>query len=275
MYLNLKTHNPGRIAAAGLLAVGAIVFWAVHAQVGAVGGDDASTQETNVRAVEERMYDLRAEQAVLARRGEILRAQLDALADVSSDEFRATRDELLALILDRKKAESEIAASFRQLWDAQGTAERASRAPSQDGRTPLFDWPVEPILGISAHFDDPGYRARFGFAHQAIDIPVNQGSTVRAAAEGVVEKISDQGLGFNSIVIRHRGGYATLYGHVSTFLVAEGDRVRMGDAIAESGGMPGTAGAGRLTTGPHLHLELLHDGTHVDPLMMLPANQDE
>jgi murein DD-endopeptidase MepM/ murein hydrolase activator NlpD len=268
MYLNLKTDRPARLMLCMALAVFGACVWSLRSPVPAVGGSDAP--ETSVRSLEARLLDLREEQIVRARREEILRSQLAAFdeADLSPD-MRDARDALLELLLDRRHAEDEIGASIRELWDAQGYAQRASRRPHGSARV-TFDWPVEPALGISAHFDDPAYRARFGFPHKAIDIPVNQGSTVRSAADGVVEKISDQGMGFSSIVIRHAGGYATMYGHVSAFLVAEGDEVAMGDAVAESGGMPGTKGAGRMTTGPHLHFELFKDGVHVDPLPYLP-----
>ena len=83
--------------------------------------------------------------------------------------------------------------------------------------------------------------------------------------------VNDHGLGFNSIVLKHDGGFATLYGHVSKFLVKEGDVIRSGDPIALSGGEPGTPGAGHLTTGPHLHFQLLKNGQPVDPLDYLPT----
>lgn len=269
MYLNLKTDRPEFLAWVGIASVASACAWSLAYAAPAMGGE-SPTDARGSHAIESRLATLRAEQVVRSRREEILRAELAAIDDAEpTDELRAMRDSLLELLMDGRRAEDEIASSLRQLWDAQGYAVRASRASHGQQRV-TFDWPVEPLLGVSAHFDDPGYRARFGFAHNAIDIPVDQGSTVRSVADGVVEKVSDKGMGFNSIVVRHAGGYATLYGHVTTFLVSEGDEVRMGDPIALSGGMPGTPGAGNITTGPHLHLEVLKDGVHVDPLPLLP-----
>lgn len=259
----------------GLLAVVAVCVWSISMPAPAIGGPESPAHSAH--ALETHLADLRAEQVVRSRRTDILREQLSILQSAmdSADEramerYRIARDELIALLLDTRRAEEEIALSMTQLWDAQGYAQSASRRSTGENIQVVFDWPVEPLLGISAHFDDAGYRARFGFAHNAIDIPVNQGSTVRSVADGVVEKISDQGMGFNSIVVRHDGGYATLYGHVSEFLVREGEEIAIGDPIARSGGMPGTPGAGRITTGPHLHLEMFKDGKHVDPLLILP-----
>jgi murein DD-endopeptidase MepM/ murein hydrolase activator NlpD len=105
--------------------------------------------------------------------------------------------------------------------------------------------------------------------HRAIDIPAEQSSIVMSSADGVVEDVSDNGMGFNSVTIRH-DGFATLYGHVESFLVGAGDTVRKGQAIALSGGRPGTPGAGHLSTGPHLHFEIIKDGVRVDPMEYLP-----
>ncbi len=269
MYLSLKTNSPVRLMAALLVGVMSLCVWVMSVDALAVGGDEEN--DVDVRAVEDRLYDLRTEQAVRARRVEILRAQFDALDRAGdTEELRDARDRLTELLLDSRLAEEEILSSLHELFDAQAIAQRASRH-AHDDEDVTFDWPVEPTLGISAHFDEAAYRARFGFAHKAIDIPVLHGSMVASIADGVVEKVSDQGYGFNSIVIRHAGGYASLYGHVSAFLVSEGDEVEKGDAIAKSGGTPGTKGAGKITTGAHLHLEVLQNGTHINPLPLLPA----
>lgn len=221
---------------------------------------------------------LRIRQQVLSRREDILRSELEWLESQRSNdpdfqaEIEDARDRLAALILDKYEGERELAASFQQIWEAQGYAMRLSHRQEGDlYGDEHFVWPVEPALGISAHFDDAGYQKRFGMPHQAVDIPVLQGSLVASAADGVVMKVTDNGLGFNSIVIKHANGMATLYGHVSRFLVAEGDSVSEGEAIALSGGTPGTAGAGHMTTGAHLHFQMLKDGSPVDPMDYLPA----
>jgi murein DD-endopeptidase MepM/ murein hydrolase activator NlpD len=76
--------------------------------------------------------------------------------------------------------------------------------------------------------------------------------------------------GYSYILIVHRDGYATLYGHLSSFLVATGDQVKKGQVIGLSGATPGTHGAGPMTTGPHLHFEVIKNGKHIDPLSVLP-----
>lgn len=133
-----------------------------------------------------------------------------------------------------------------------------------------FDWPASPDRGLSAYFRDPTYVGVFGVQHNAIDIPIYQGSPVRATADGVVYTARDNGYGYSYIILAHAGGFMTVYGHISTILVEEGDLINQGSIIGLSGGMPGTKGAGYMTTGPHLHFEVLSNGLYVDPLDYLP-----
>lgn len=133
-------------------------------------------------------------------------------------------------------------------------------------------WPVKALLGISAYFHDEGYSSRFGMTHNAIDIPVNQGTEIHAAASGVVLKTQDNGLGYNYITLAHPGEILTTYGHVFKILVREGDIVNASDVIGLSGGIPGTPGAGYVTTGAHLHFEVRVKGEYQDPLEYLESS---
>jgi murein DD-endopeptidase MepM/ murein hydrolase activator NlpD len=98
---------------------------------------------------------------------------------------------------------------------------------------------------------------------------VPQGTKVKAAADGVVFLARDAGLGFSYVLIGHRDGYATLYGHLSSISIKTGDPVSAGQEIGRSGGAKGGPGSGLVTTGSHLHLELIHNGIHIDPLPLL------
>lgn len=133
-----------------------------------------------------------------------------------------------------------------------------------------FNWPVSPERGISAYFHDARYVGVFGVQHNAIDIPEYQGTPVRAAADGVVYVARDNGYGYSYIILSHAGGFMTVYGHVNSILVTAGQKVTQGSIVALSGGMPGTPGAGYMTTGPHLHFEVQLNGKYIDPLFYLP-----
>lgn len=130
-----------------------------------------------------------------------------------------------------------------------------------------FIWPAMPRQGISAHFHDPNYG--FGIVHNAVDIPAYQGTEVLAVADGVVYSARDNEYGYSYIILAHSDGVMTVYGHINKILVKEGDTLKQGDVIGLSGGMPGTLGAGYMTTGPHLHFEVMVNGRYVDPLNFL------
>jgi len=236
------------------------------------GGPDRQARILALRSAEDDARRIRTEQAVLARREEILRYELKILEDAavrSGDgaAVRSAKEKLLALLADERAAEERFRETLQEMWEAEGLT--ATVAVGSPGIVRVL-WPVEPDEGLSATFLDTSYEQRFGIPHKAIDIPVPQGSAIRSAADGIVDKIVDNGLGYSYIIVKHEG-FATLYGHASAFFVAEGDKVRQGDVLAKSGGMPGTLGAGTLTTGPHLHFEVIQEGERIDPLTVLPA----
>ncbi len=143
----------------------------------------------------------------------------------------------------------------------------------KDQQKTTLSWPVPPNRGLTAYFMDKNYKKFFGVPHKAVDIRCAQGKPVKAPSLGFVYKVADHGYGYSYLILIHKNNIATVYGHVSKFLVNEGDMVNEGDIIALSGGMPGTKGAGVMTTGPHLHFEVINSGAHRDPLKYLPLEE--
>ncbi|MFA6537364.1 MAG: peptidoglycan DD-metalloendopeptidase family protein [Patescibacteria group bacterium] len=136
-------------------------------------------------------------------------------------------------------------------------------------REMALSWPI-PENKIMATFHDPEYPYRYLFEHPAIDVRAKQGTTIRAPADGYVLKTRDAGLGYSYISLIHANNLSTVFGHVSKILIGEEEYVNKGDIIGLSGGMPGTSGAGNLSSGPHLHFEVRINGIPVNPLDYLP-----
>ena len=98
--------------------------------------------------------------------------------------------------------------------------------------------------------------------HKGIDWAVPTGTAVYASCGGTVAK-AGWGSGYGYVVyIDHEDGRQTRYGHLSKVLVKAGQTVKQGDRIALSGNTG-------VSTGPHLHFEILINRSQVDPLMYL------
>lgn len=177
-----------------------------------------------------------------------------------NNEYTTTKKLLTDLDFSQVKMDSLVRKEF------------VTRAKELNEKNKTFDyiWPVNPRRGVSAYFRDESYRRVFGYQHDAIDLKVYQSTEIVAPNYGYVYKVVDNNLDYSYLILAHPGNVFTLYGHISEFIVEEGQLVEQGEVIALSGGMPGTNWAGIFTTGPHLHLEMYKNGRVVDPLLHLP-----
>ncbi|MDD5213587.1 MAG: peptidoglycan DD-metalloendopeptidase family protein [Candidatus Gracilibacteria bacterium] len=133
-----------------------------------------------------------------------------------------------------------------------------------------FSWPIAPTKGISAFFHDPEYFKALGSEHEAIDIRAPQGTDIVAPADGYVVYINPPvDGGYAYVALKHADGFLTVYGHISETDVKKYDFIKAGEVFAKSGGSKGTNGAGPMTSGPHLHFEMIKDKDFVDPLNYL------
>ena len=95
--------------------------------------------------------------------------------------------------------------------------------------------------------------------HHGLDFLSNVGDSVYAPGEGIVTFIGNKG-GYGKVIkINHGFGYETLYAHLSKFKVKKGEKINRGDLIALTGN------SGSLSTGPHLHYEVRHNGVSLNP----------
>ncbi|MCX7757607.1 MAG: M23 family metallopeptidase [candidate division WOR-3 bacterium] len=124
---------------------------------------------------------------------------------------------------------------------------------------------------ISSYFS----RARFHPVlkiirpHRGVDYVAPEGTPVSAIGDGVISFIGWKGGYGRFIEIRHKGNFTSRYGHLRAFArgLKIGTRVSIGQVI-------GYLGSTGLTTGPHLHFELLRNGKWVNPLRVIIPRAD-
>ena len=144
---------------------------------------------------------------------------------------------------------SEIDLEFRQ--DVE-TADRYSifEEATKDADIVFF----APVTGTLTD----GYNLKT--KHFAVDIVLETGTPVKSVADGTVifaEWTAETG---HVIIIEHILGFISIYKHNGALHKKQGDLVKSGEVIASSGN------TGELTTGPHLHFELWHEGYPVNPV---------
>lgn len=121
--------------------------------------------------------------------------------------------------------------------------------PTNGWVTSAFGWRDDPFTG----------KRTF---HYGIDIATHYGNPCMATADGVVVQLKSDKIGGKTILISHKGGYTTVYCHLSKFLVKPGQRVKRGEIIGEVG-KTGKA------LGPHVHYEVRVNGKPVNPFYYL------
>jgi murein DD-endopeptidase MepM/ murein hydrolase activator NlpD len=162
-----------------------------------------------------------------------------------------------------------------------GTTRNFYRFQMQDGSTDYFDENGRSAKQFLLRNPLPNGKFTSGFGarrhpilgyvkmHTGTDWAAPVGSPIIAAGNGVIEKAGWAGGYGKQIIIRHANGYETSYNHQSAFAkgVAPGVRIRQGQVI-------GYLGSTGLSTGPHLHYELIVNGTKVDSMRVrLPVGK--
>lgn len=146
--------------------------------------------------------------------------------------------------------------------------QRASASPVAEARSlggPTYtamDMPtVPPVRGYVTR----QYAAAASYRqipHYGLDVAAREGTPVLAAADGLAVFADWTYRYGNLVVLAHRSGFITVYGHNQVLFARAGQRVRQGEPIA-------LVGSSGISTAPHLHFELWQDGSPVDPTTVL------
>ena len=101
--------------------------------------------------------------------------------------------------------------------------------------------------------------------HKGVDIIANENTAVYSSAKGIVKYINTSRFRYgNQVIIQHDNGYETRYAHLKEIFVQEGDSVSRYSIL-------GTVGSTGLSTGPHLHYEIIHNEVQIDPASLFPT----
>ena len=167
--------------------------------------------------------------------------QLDAESAAASEIQAEIAQKQKQLEEERKQNNIVISSETGYLWPLPGYYRLSS----------LFGYRIHPITGV-AH------------SHTGIDIPASGGTPILAAKSGQVVTSAYHYSYGNYVVIDHGNGNSTLYAHMSSRAVSEGQMVTQGQVI----GYVGTTGS---STGNHLHFEVRDNYTRVDPESKFPS----
>ncbi|MBQ7033125.1 MAG: peptidoglycan DD-metalloendopeptidase family protein [Clostridia bacterium] len=191
------------------------------------------------------------------------KAELDAnraalttvIAELESDEdsYRATLDAADA-------AEEALRAEIRALTQTQTPAKAPAETNQVTDSGGRFCWPTPSTTYVTSPFGTRFHPVQKRYkTHTGIDIGAGSGASIVSAESGTVLRAGwNSGYG-NYVVVDHGGGVQTLYGHCSALLVSAGQSVSRGEQIA----LVGSTG---VSTGPHLHFEVLINGEYTDPM---------
>jgi murein DD-endopeptidase MepM/ murein hydrolase activator NlpD len=265
-----------------------------------VAGQRAHTLQTKLEADLKKLEtDRKARQDDLDRENanrDLLVANLNALQDVMATQSDIS-SQLTDLVGQLQDAQSGVrnqspdaAAALAQLLEAQvqsliqksyqtawiqarvGTGRAMLLHQLPLGKTlnglrlswPMTDFQITQPFGPSDVALEPPYGPYRHF-HYGVDISAPLGTSVTAAADGVIVAVGHSGLGYgNYVIVGHGGGIATLYGHLLDTTVKVGDWVARGQQI-------GHEGSTGLSTGPHVHFELRLNDQVLDPMPYLPV----
>jgi murein DD-endopeptidase MepM/ murein hydrolase activator NlpD len=242
---------------------------------------DLSSKDNRLRETQASLDQLRDELSVLWREAHNFQATLSGVfsslgVNVAADSSKTTGSGDLSSFFDmRETAEGRL----READDVRSLANYLSSAVEPlkemgtllDAQSSLLTevpniWPIKGGIGHISMFFGENADPFTGqiYVHKGIDLSTyRQGDPIVATADGQVVTVDYDAAGFgNYVIIRHKHGFYTRYGHMLSFKVRTGQRIQQGEIIGYIGN------TGR-STGPHVHYEVHIGSDVVDPYKFL------
>ena len=217
--------------------------------------------------------DLAVEQAEL----ETKRAKADTLITQMQAEYASLSDEFLAAEADEAAVREQIKKTetdyFNALAKEQAAAAAAaaaanktsnsnnSSASSSGGASSgSFAFPLAYSTGVTCAYGPRVHPINGNKSfHYGVDLAAGMNTEIYATKSGTVTGATYGEANGYYVTINHGDGYSSIYAHMTNYVVSVGDSVKQGQLI----GYVGTTG---WSTGPHLHFEILYNGSNVNPM---------
>ena len=231
---------------------------------------DLEQQKLDLQQTED---DLAVEQAEL----ETKRAKADNLITQMQAEYASLSDEFLAAEADEAAVREQIKKTetdyFNALAKEQAAAAAAaaaanktsnsnnSSASSSGGASSgSFAFPLAYSTGVTCAYGPRVHPINGNKSfHYGVDLAAGMNTEIYATKSGTVTGATYGEANGYYVTINHGDGYSSIYAHMTNYVVSVGDSVKQGQLI----GYVGTTG---WSTGPHLHFEILYNGSNVNPM---------
>jgi len=211
---------------------------------------------------EEEMMDFTEEEELLRQQGQQEQQKDIGLQIIQEEEEKQSENENTAK--EVAKIENTKPTSTKKVIE--------TSIPAMKMEQPNMQTMISPVFGaVSMDYSDEkllySKTLELWSTHFGLDIKSDEGTSVRAAMDGVVSEIVDDPQWGLSITLNHGSGIKTKYANLSTLdMVKVGQKIVKGDVIS---GVGKTALC-EIADDPHIHFEVLKDGKNLDPKAYLP-----
>ena len=216
----------------------------------------------SMQKVKEEIRDRKTKMEEIKAQQEAEKAELDSALNELKEKTEDATAYMEQLKKDTAESEAYLDAQAREKEAAKNRAGISSSGKADLSKisSGAFLWPTNSWY-ITSHFSPNRVNPVTGVLrpHTGTDVGASQGAPIWAAKGGKVIMAEYNGGYGNCVIISHGNGVNTLYGHMSAILVSAGATVEQGQQI-------GRVGSTGNSTGPHLHFEVLIDGTPVNPM---------
>ena len=223
---------------------------------------------------------LKAEEAQDAKRAEaeaLLQELFTKVKDLEALELELEQQEEDFLNEIANKEDELEEAKYQEWLDyIASLTPPTTEPPKQESSPETSIKPDNPSVPVSSTWIKPCYYSMvtspFGLResptagastnHQGIDLGLTTGTPIYASRAGVVTYAGYSGAGGNWVKINHMDGYSSVYLHLDSISVSNGQTVHQGQQI-------GCGGSTGVSTGPHLHFGIIYNGTYVNPALYI------